>query len=316
MNSKISRPLCLNRSVILVTGAYGFVGRHVARAAAYNGAEVYGIGHGSWIRSEWEEWGLSDWHTADISLDNLVVYGGMPDIIIHCASGASVPFSIAHPAKDFQRSVNTSLSVLEYIRLQQPSAFLVMPSSAGVYGSVSKQPIAVDEPLNPVSPYGLHKKFAEELARSYSKNYCLNIAIVRLFSVYGPGLRKQLLWDACNRMSTGNFTFAGTGLETRDWIHVQDAANLLLLAAYQASSNIPIANGGSGEAPTVRQVLVILSEIICNNKLPQFTGQQRLGDPIHYCADIAEALSWGWSPCHHWIAGIAEYANWYQEAVK
>lgn len=316
MSNTSSRLLDRQHPAILITGAYGFIGRHVALAAANKGAKVYGIGHGSWSRSEWEEWGLCDWYTADISLESLVLYGGRPDIIIHCASSASVPFSVEHPAKDFDRSVNTSLSILEYVRLQHPNASLVIPSSAGVYGSVEKQPIAVDESLNPVSPYGLHKKFAEELARSYSKNYSLNIAIVRLFSVYGPGLRKQLLWDACNRMSAGILTFAGSGLETRDWIHVEDAASLLLLAADHASLDSPIVNGGSGEAPSVSQVLSVLSKYFCNDELPQFTGQQRFGDPIHYCADMTGALSWGWSPCRHWTAGIAEYAKWFNGAVK
>ena len=53
----------------LVTGAFGFVGRHVARALAAEGAHVVGIGHGSWGRDEWRRWGIDEWHTADITVE-------------------------------------------------------------------------------------------------------------------------------------------------------------------------------------------------------------------------------------------------------
>ena len=52
--------------------------------------------------------------------------------------------------------------------------------------------------------------------------------MLRLFSVYGEGLEKQLLWDACNKLSSGNRTFFGTGEETRDFMHVSDVAKYVI----------------------------------------------------------------------------------------
>src|SRR4051812_38158698 len=216
---------------MLVTGAYGFVGRHVARAASRAGYAVSGIGHGTWTREEARAWGLQDWRTDDVTLESLLTYGGTPDVICHCAGSGSVGFSMTHPQQDFSRTVVGTLAVLEFIRQSSPQTRMVLPSSAGVYGHCETMPISIDTPLRPTSPYGFHKKMAEELCQSYARNFDVRCAIVRLFSVYGVGLRKQLLWDACQKISGNELEFFGTGKETRDWIHVDDAAALLILAA-------------------------------------------------------------------------------------
>jgi UDP-glucose 4-epimerase len=295
---------------VLVTGAFGFLGRHVARAAAAAGLEVRGIGHGSWTRSEWRNWGLSDWHVADVTLEALASYGGEPDVIFHCAGSGAVAFSMTHPAQDFERSVLTTRDVLEYVRLYRQQAKVVLPSSAGVYGTVEVMPITVDSPLRPVSPYGLHKRMAEDLCCSYARHFGVGAAIVRLFSVYGPGLRKQLLWDACNRLSQGDAQFGGTGEETRDWIHVDDAAALMVQAARMASPACPIANGGAGAA-TIRSMVERIADRLGQGTAAHFSGLSRPGDPTHYQADRAEALAWGWHPRHDLSAGIDSYVDWF-----
>ena len=79
----------------------------------------------------------------------------------------------------------TTTAVLEFIRLHQPEASLVIPSSVGVYSVVKSASIRVDQSLTPISPYGVHKKIVEELCQSYARHFGLHCAIVRLFSVYG-----------------------------------------------------------------------------------------------------------------------------------
>src|SRR4030095_13057401 len=81
-----------------------------------------------------------------------------------------------------------------------PAAILIYPSSAAVYGVVKQAPIGESSPIAPVSPYGLHKAMAEELCSTQSKHFGLRCAIVRFFSVYGPGSRKQLLWDLAQKI--------------------------------------------------------------------------------------------------------------------
>jgi UDP-glucose 4-epimerase len=138
------------------------------------------------------------------------------------------------------------------------------------------------------------------------------VSIVRFFSVYGCGLRKQLLWDACCKFANYDTVFMGTGEEVRDWLHVEDAANLLLAATEHASAECPTVNGGSGEGVTVRDVLLHLAGSLPQRGLiPTFSGSQRTGDPSRYVADIERSKAWGWQPKRFWIEGVAEYAAWW-----
>ena len=301
---------------VLVTGAYGFIGRNVAKHYANAGRVVIGMGHGSWAREEWRQWGISEWHTADITTDALLTYAGSPDVIVHCAGSGSVGFSMTHPQQDFQRTVGTTVAVLEFIRLHAPQVRVVYPSSAGVYGVAEKLPIAESDPLVPVSPYGVHKKISEEMCCSYAKHFGVSVAIVRLFSVYGIGLRKQLLWDACTKVCNGGNTFFGSGMETRDWLHVNDAASLIFAAGERASAAYQIVNGGSGQGVSVSELLSELFACFGRSEAPQFSGASRIGDPLHYVADVSGPLNWGWQPKTPWREGVREYAEWFMKGAE
>jgi UDP-glucose 4-epimerase len=301
------------RRYVLVTGAYGFLGRHVARLFAQKGSTVVGIGHGQWSRVEWESWGMSTWHQADVTLAGLELYAGCPSVIVHCAGSGSVFFSVENPLADFERTVATTANVLEYVRRYAPSCRIVYPSSASIYGAVETVPIREDCRAAPISQYGVHKLMAEQMVVSYARQFETSAAIVRLFSVYGCGLRKQLLWDACHKFANKDTVFMGTGEEVRDWLHVDDAAELLLVAAEHASSACPTINGGTGQGATVRDVLVHLrnSLHLGNLPTPTFSGAQRVGDPNNYVAHIGSSQAWAWQPTRHWKAGVAEYAAWW-----
>lgn len=297
---------------MLVTGANGFLGRHVARFFSRKGHTVLGIGHGEWSREEWESWGLCGWQRADVTLGTLEQHAGTPSAIIHCAGGGSVASSIDNPLADFERTVETTAHVLEYVRAVAPSCRVVYPSSASVYGTVEELPIRENWHAAPISQYGVHKMMAEQMIASYARQFGTSAAIVRLFSVYGCGLRKQLLWDACRKFTNHDNIFMGTGDEVRDWLHVEDAAELLLAAAEHASVECPTVNGGSGEGITVREVLVHLaSRLLPMDPIPTFSGTQRTGDPSRYVADIEGSKGWGWSPKRDWKEGVAEYAAWW-----
>ncbi len=296
-----------------MTGANGFLGRHVARSLAQQGHTVLGMGHGNWLREEWESWGLSAWQSADVTLKTLKAYAGEPTIIVHCAGSGSVAFSIKDPLADFERTVETTAHVLEYVRTSAPTCRVVYPSSASVYGTVEAVPIREDCSPAPISQYGTHKLMAEQMVTSYSRQFGTSAAIVRLFSVYGCGLRKQLLWDACLKFTNNDSTFMGTGDEVRDWLHVEDAATLLMAAAEHASPECPTVNGGSGQGVTVREVLLHLgSRLLQAEVVPSFSGAQRTGDPTRYIADIEGSKAWGWQPARHWVEGVEEYAAWWK----
>ena len=298
---------------ILVTGAYGFIGRYTAKTYHNAGFYVIGLGHGTWSVSEAKVWGIDEWHNADVNMDSLQSYASDVDIIIHCAGSGSVGFSLSNPMKDFERTVWTTHYVLEYIRTFSPQTRLLYPSSAAVYGNQEMLPLTTDMTPNPISPYGVHKNIVEELCDMYAKQYGVRAAVLRLFSVYGNGLKKQLLWDACSKLSQGINTFWGTGEETRDWVHVSDVANAFLLAGEKASPKCPIVNVGTSHAVKIKDVLDILFEAYGAQKRPAFGGEVNAGNPNHYVADVAAMSEWGWHPSVDLKQGIKEYVRWYRE---
>jgi UDP-glucose 4-epimerase len=299
-------------SQALVTGAVGFLGRHVARGLAAAGWRVAGVGHGDWDAAERRCFGVGDWRVGDVTADTLASFGD-PDLIVHCAGGGSVAASLADPPADFARTVATTATVLDFARRRKRPPRIVYPSSPAVYGANAGSAAHTDAALAPISPYGLHKKMAEDLCRFHAAQYGLPVAIVRLFSVYGAGLRKQLLWDACSKIAGGRAVFAGTGDEVRDWLHIDDAVALLLLAADHATGDCPTVEGGTGIGTPNRAVLRSLCTLLERSTSPAFSGTARAGDPPRYVADIAAARRWGWEPRRALADGLALYAGWFKE---
>ena len=296
----------------LVTGAAGFIGSHAVRQLLAERFEVVGIGHAAVGRGAISACRL---HESDIDHAALRALRCVPDIVIHCAGGASVGRSIADPAAERSRTLDSAAAVLDFAAESAPRARLVLISSAAVYGNAAIQPIEEGAELAPVSPYGDYKLQAEEMWRSHAGRHGLAGAIVRLFSVYGEGLRKQLLWDACNKLCAGDNDFGGTGEESRDWLHVADASRLLLLASRHSVPDCPVVNGGSGRAITVREVLCELSVALGLDLPPRFNGIARPGDPMRYLADIMRARAWGWQPRLEWREGIRRYAHWFRSGA-
>lgn len=297
---------------VVVTGANGFLGRHVSRVAAASGGRVTGIGRGTWTEAEAAAWGVTDSYETDLTVESLRSSAGSPDVIVHCAGSGSAAPAQADPGKDFARTVALTVEVLEFIRIHSPRTVLVYPSTGAVYGSPAHFPVSESDPAAPISPYGVHKRMAEAMIESYARHFGVRAAIVRIFSLYGPELRKQLLWDACLKATRGVFTFSGTGGETRDWVAVEDAAALLFLAATQADEEAPVVNCATGIETSMRDVLAELFAALGVDEQPRFTGERRPGDLLRYAGDPTRALAWGWQPRLTWREGIRDYARWFQ----
>jgi len=293
---------------ILITGAAGCVGRHVAQEFSRRGFSVSGLGWGTF--PEYADWGLDQWVEANVSMESLLEFFPRPQVIVHCAGGASVADSVQHPRKDFVASVDATSQVLEFIRLHSLQTALVYPSSAAVYGNVQQLPIDEDMPLSPISPYGVHKLMCEQMCRMYGRKYEVDVRMVRLFSVYGEGLRKQLLWDACNKLSRGETRFFGTGKELRDWLHVSDAARLLCL---MAGDDVPaLVNGGSGVGVSVRDVLNLIMKSMNKDAELEFSNAAREGDPVGLVADIQQLGRLDWHSDLNIAEGVQRYVAWFQ----
>ena len=296
---------------VLITGAAGFIGRHVASEFAKNGWHVTGIGHGD--RFDFRSHGISQWHQCDITLESLVSFSGKPDVIVNCAGSSSVGFSFDQPAVDFDLTVRITSNILEFIRIHSSASKLVSLSSAAVYGQVKSLPIFEGDQLNPLSPYGVDKLIAESLCQLYARQYGLSLAIVRPFSIYGDGLKKQLLWDACQKLRQGNLDFFGSGEEIRDWLHVKDLAEFLFLVAINESTARSVVNAGRGKGVPVKDILRQLISSFGLKSEPNFSLKPKAGDPDAYIADISNALTLGWVPKIEWQEGVASYVAWYKK---
>jgi len=278
----------------LVTGGAGFLGTAVTAALAAEGYAVSVVGRSS--------------RTEPLTGAVLAaVLAQAPELVIHCAGGSSVALSIKDPDREREKTVPPFAELLSQVRAQAPASRVVLLSSAAVYGDAAIVPTPETSPTTPLSPYGEHKVACEELLRAHGGPG----AIVRLFSVYGPGLRKQLLWDACEKAKGGVPRFAGTGDEQRDWLHVRDAAALIVAAAGAASRDVPIFNGGTGRGTSVREIVGQISREL-GAPAPAFSGEARAGDPTRYIADIARAQSLGWAPQIDIARGISEYVAWFR----
>ena len=304
-------------SSVWVTGARGFIGRHLARRNAELGHIVSGIGHGAWTAADASAWGVAYWLNGEISssnLDGLASRTGIPETIYHLAGGSVVGLSFENPFEDFARTAVTTACLLDWLRLRSRETRLVTVSSAAVYGAGHELSIPESAPLAPMSPYGTHKAAMEWMCQSYARNYGLNIAVIRLFSVYGPELRKQLLWEICVRVRLpgSELTLQGTGQELRDWIDVSDAVTLLRAAANWAGPDCVTVNGGTGIGTPVREIAALLVAALGSDKQLVFTGVRRTGDPDRLVADTARMSARGFAPEISLASGIRRYADWYR----
>lgn len=305
---------------VWITGAHGFIGRYLARQLSRDGTPVAGIGHGAWPEIEYANWGIARWINGEISASNLALLSqaaGVPDVVFHLAGGSSVGVAIANPLEDFRRTVDSTAELLDWLRQHAPSARLVAVSSAAVYGNGHRHPIAETAPVQPYSPYGSHKYLMEELCRSYATNFGVNVVLPRLFSVYGAGLKKQLLWDLCCKLSAGRrVELGGTGEELRDWIEVRDVARVLQRLPVLASPDAPVVNVASGTATAVNEITALVGAAwMAMGGTPgevAFSGKSRPGDPFSLVADTALMQTLGVGDIQPVQQGVAEYVRWFR----
>lgn len=305
---------------VLVTGAHGFIGRHLTSHLAGAGFHVSGLGHGIWPASEAERWGTKTWINGDIGPSNLELVKrqvGAPDIVFHLAGGSSVGAAVQNPREDFYRTVVSTAELLDWMRQHLPSARLIVSSSAAVYGAGHSGRIGEAAVLQPYSPYGRHKRLMEEMTIAYASDYGLNVAIARLFSVYGPGLRKQLLWDLCAKMERepDEIVLGGSGNELRDWTHVTDVVRGLAYLINVAADTAPVVNIGTGTGTSVRQITEqMISNWFEGMSTPnlQFNGQARPGDPFSLIAENALLTKLGFQAEQSLKQGLAEFVRWYR----
>ncbi|MFB9265898.1 NAD-dependent epimerase/dehydratase family protein [Bradyrhizobium erythrophlei] len=307
---------------IWITGANGFIGRHLVRELAGAGQTVHGVGHGALDHIDARRLGLQTWINGEIdaaNLNALAAAHGPPSRVFHLAGGSSVGLSIERPFEDFSRTVASTARLLEWLRGFAPNCLLVVASSAAVYGADHVGPIPETAVPTPMSPYGQHKLMMEQVCRSYAHSFGIRCTVVRLFSVYGPDLRKQLLWDICSRLATDqrSLNLGGTGAEIRDWTDVRDVARLLASVAESSpQQGFRAINGGSGQGASVAEIADGLIKHWGSSTVVRYSGVARPGDPVSLLADDASLrrMSFDWRiPLDR---GLADYVAWYKGQAR
>lgn len=311
--------MCNNyMKVVWITGGKGFIGRYLAVHAAEQGCTVFGIGHGLWPMESASKACYAYWCNGEVeaaNLNQLKSVSGSPHIIYHLAGGSSVGASLQNPQEDFSRTVETTARLLEWVRFNAAHSKVVSVSSAAIYGAQYTRAIPESASLSPYSPYGFHKAMMEGLCQSYCANFGLQVAIVRLFSIYGAGLEKQLIWDICCKLSApgiGALELGGTGNEVRDWLHVSDAVKLLWLAGQQGSHSAQIINGGTGVGSRIAEVAEIVLRAWGSSMKIEFSGKARRGDPPSLVADVTLAREIGFRPVIDVESGIYKTIDWFK----
>lgn len=298
-----------------VTGAAGFIGQHLVRHLAASGAHVAGLDLTPQPGALYEL--VDSWQKGAVNktaLDELCKATGIPETIYHLAGGSSVGPSFADPIGDFDATVTGTIQVLNWVRQCAPQCRLVLVSSAAVYGNLYKGPIAETAQTSPYSPYGTHKFVMEQVARGWAKSFGLRVAALRLFSVYGPGLKKQLLWDLCNKLAQGGkqVTLGGTGAELRDWTHVEDVVRVMTVIPALADSTMPTVNVGTGIGTSVARIAELTARAFGRTAEDIFfIGQSRLGDPFSLISALGKLEDLGFKWSWELEDGIREYVDWY-----
>lgn len=291
----------------VVTGAAGFIGRHVCGELLEQGHCVVGIDSFTDYYDVAVKRANADWLDArdgyeGVDLD--LVTGGLDalvdgaDAVIHLAGQPGVRLSWADYFHVYvERNVVASQRILEAVR-RTKAPRLVLASSSSVYGNAPEYPTTEESPTRPFSPYGVTKLAMENLASAYAENWDVPVAMLRYFTVYGPGQRPDMgMHRFIERAAAGEpLVVYGDGEQVRDFTYVSDVAIATVAAA---SADIPSAlvfNVAGGSSSTVNNVLDLVAEHV-GNDVPRHHEAEQPGDVRVTGGAIERARKMlGWEP--------------------
>jgi UDP-glucose 4-epimerase len=276
---------------VLVTGGAGFVGRSVVRALRRQGAQVTVVdlqpfpdGDVTSVVGE-----ITDPPTRDAA-----VVEGL-DGIVHLAAVTSVLRSMEDPAGVYEANVAATAGLLELARTRGIGRFLLASTNA-VAGDVGEAAIHEDIPLRPLTPYGATKAACEMLLSGYCGAYGMSTCALRLTNVYGQGMthKDSFVARLMRAAITGDTVeIYGDGTQRRDFVHVDDVVQGLLLAWRRHFTGSLII--GSGSSITVLDLLD-QARRVTGRPLPAVHVAPKPGEMPAVIVDIGRARSLGYRP--------------------
>ena len=289
---------------ILIIGSEGFIGSALFSYYKNRSALVYGADIISKIA-------VNYFFINPASSDYAYVFQNTSfDVCINASGAANVNFSVSNPAWDFELNAFNVFKMLDAIRKFQPGCKFVQISSAAIYGNPASLPVSENFGINPLSPYGFHKWQSEILCREFTTVYGAQSQVIRMFSAYGVGLKKQLFWDLYQKsLQSKHVEIFGTGDESRDFIFIDDIVQAIDLVIQSPFSNHPV-NIGNGEEVTVKKAVACFFKSLGEKISYSFNGQYREGDPLNWSADISELKKLGYNQQVSFEQGIDQYCKW------
>ena len=312
---------------VLVTGGAGFIGSSVARKCIENGHEVVildNLSSGSnEVLEQLESLGIRA-VIGDIR-DPYSLQRAMHgcDAVVHLAAQISVPASIANPQENNSINVEGTQLILNYCQ-QFNVKRVVVASSAAVYGQEDRLPLREETAGDLLSPYA-QSKWENEQQIIASRVNGQNTVALRFFNVYGPGQRAEGGYAAVipkfiDMMVNGKApTINGDGLHTRDFVHVDDVAKLILTIIeneWLALEN-HVYNVATGNKTSLLDLVTSIKKGLENNSintnnLSPIFAEDRVGDIRHSVADVQRvAQDYGWKaaiPFEKGIISLVEHA--------
>lgn len=290
---------------VVVTGAGGFLGQPLVRLLRAQGYEVTGLGRIS--RPGAEE--TVD-HEVDLSRPGSIDAWLTPRTwLFHLAGSADVRLSVASPAEDFAGNLAMTFRILESVR--EAGCRMVFPSSGSVYDSAAPDPFREDTALRPSSPYGAAKMASEGYCFAFHKSYGVDVRIARIFSVFGPGMRRFAIHDFYHRLleQPEKLVVRGDGGQTRDYLYVDDVARAMEIIMANGNPGA-VYNIASGQARSMLEVAkaVMMAMGLADSELDA-DGETFHGELYHMSAAVRAIAELGFRPLTEFQKGMRETVN-------
>jgi nucleoside-diphosphate-sugar epimerase len=299
---------------VLLTGAAGFMGAHLARLLVHEGHDVTAI-----VRPGTDRWRIADLESRlTIIPGDLTDLGPMtericarrPEICLHLAWKG---WSGTAEADANLSSLGVSLELLRKMPALSCKRFVVAGTCFEY--DVTGETLSETTPLRPHDLYGGCKKSLYEVAQEFSALTGVSVATPRIFYSYGPlEDARRLVPSIVQALLRGETAKATPGEQVRDYLHVADIASAIWTVARGDTTGA--VNVASGEPVTIAHVASRIAELLGKRHLLQLGAlKYRDGEPMHIVGDSTRLRGLGWSPRYTLDSGLAETIEWWQRKV-
>jgi len=263
---------------IIVTGAQGFIGRHLVQALNKAGYEVF----------------EADVNDGDIEEESTWLRFPDAEVVIQLAGKSFVPDSWINPFSFIKCNLLGVVHALDYCKKHHAKLIFL---SSYIYGDPETLPILETNYLKATNPYALSKKMAEEVCEFYHKCFGINVTILRPFNVYGPGQPTIFLVPSIiNQVIAGKEIKVKDLEPKRDYIYISDLVDAIIRAIIP-SKGFNILNIGSGKSYSVAELIRIIQEIKNSELKVVSANERRTNEVMETVADISRAFKViGWEP--------------------